>query len=200
MKRIFVNYTSNRGLIYKIHKELKKSGYYEKQSHNQTYAESKEVFESALSPKWDLFIISPIRSEEAHVEEEVEGMSESEGTDGSKETVTPRLNKLTHILTERLWQHAQSLNSFKPDEIPVLRRESGQGITPLTMKLSVTDTCLQSKNQFFFLVESHRIQQPHFRVGHMPRKYSKTYPFRFNYQRLHYIDINKLLPTNYYFF
>lgn len=55
------------------------------------YAESKEVLESALSPKCDLFIISPIRSEEAHVEEETEGISESEGTNGSKEIVIPRL-------------------------------------------------------------------------------------------------------------
>lgn len=55
------------------------------------YAESKEVLESALSPKCDLFIISPMRSEEAHVEEETEGVSE--GTDGSKEIVIPRLNK-----------------------------------------------------------------------------------------------------------
>lgn len=58
-----------------------------------------------------------------------------------KEAVSPG-PKNTDVLTnsQRLWQPAQGLRELKPDRNPVLKGENGQGLPPLTKKLSTIST------------------------------------------------------------
>lgn len=82
---------------------------------------------------------------------EVERCSEPEVRDDSKKSASSRHKQTdTHINSLRLWPHTQQgLHRFRPDRVPALRGESGQGIPPLAKKLYTTDTNLQRKNYFF---------------------------------------------------
>lgn len=48
-----------------------------------------------------------------------------------------------HMNSQRLGQHAQGVQRFKPDEVPALRGGSGHEFPLLTKKLSVIDTYCQ---------------------------------------------------------
>lgn len=73
------------------------------------------------------------------MEAEVERSYEPEAVGDSKETVSPRHNRLRQINSQRLLHPAQDLHRFKPDKIPAWRR-SGHELSSLTKKLFAVGT------------------------------------------------------------
>jgi hypothetical protein len=83
-----------------------------------------------LSPKWDMFIeLLASRLGDLFRRGGVKTVKSQRWWKQRKETVSSRLNRTeTHMSSQRLWQHAQDLHRFKPDEIPELRRGSRHGV------------------------------------------------------------------------
>lgn len=55
--------------------------------------------------------------------------------------------ELTHIWTNRVWQHAQDLHKNKPDQIPTLRKGRGHSLL-LTNNVFITDNFWERENLF----------------------------------------------------
>jgi hypothetical protein len=56
----------------------------------------------------------------------------------------------------QFWQHTQDINRHKPDEVPLLSRESGHWLQLLTMKLTEICSCRQ-KEYYFYQMKSYWI-------------------------------------------
>lgn len=87
------------------------------------------------------------------VEEETQ--KEPKEKDECKERVSSRQNRdnTTHINSQRLWEHTQDGQKFKPDKIPALKKGSRSKVWPTTKKLFAIVTFWEKKNPF--LQQSH---------------------------------------------
>lgn len=73
-----------------------------------------------------------------------------------------------HMNSQRLWQHEQNLQIFKPEEIQAHTERNGHWVAPLTKNIFAIDTHLQRENQFS-PTEFHSACPPHVVAGSIPR-------------------------------
>lgn len=76
----------------------------------------------------------------------------------------PDTTELMHINLRGLWQGAEDLHKFKPDNAPALSRRGRQSPRPNHGVLFAINTWLQRENQFS-PVMCHWVYQPHSRSG-----------------------------------
>ena len=96
------------------------------ETHNQKMCKELRIF-GELSPKWAVFIKALPSVLRDLCEEKAGRLQEPEVVDDSKETVS---SKHSGDETQGLWQHAEELYKFKPDDLQYLKREVGMNSYP----------------------------------------------------------------------